>query len=238
MNNSPRNILISGSSKGLGKEIANNFRDLGLNVTTMGFQSKENVDIRCNLLDITAIDIELKKFYEKNGSIDILVCNAGGGKTPNPDFSESQSRKYFFERNFETARNLLNCAVPYLKSPGASVIGISSIVALTEINGAPKAYSEAKAKLNECFLEKALDLAKQKIRVNLISPGNLIFHGSRWSEISQENPAFVQELLRDRVPLREFISPEEIASAILYLSSDQARNIIGANLVIDGGQRL
>jgi len=235
---SPANILISGSSRGLGREIANNFRNMGLNVTTMGYQSKEDVDIRCDLLDIMALDIELKKLYEKQGPIDILVCNAGGGKTPDSDFSKNQLRKYFFEINFETAKNLLNSAEPYLKSPGASVVGISSIAALTEIAGAPIAYSEAKAKLNKFLLGKALELSKRKVRVNLISPGNLMFQGSRWHEISRENPAFVEELLENRVPLHEFISPEEIASAILYLSSSQARNITGTNLVIDGGQIL
>ncbi len=238
MNTSPKNVLISGSSKGLGRELALYFRAMGLDVTTMGYKSKEYIDIRCDLLDIPTLDIALRRLYESTGPIDILVCNAGGGKTPSLDVSKNRITQYFMEKNFETAKNLLNSAEQYMRTPGGSVIGISSIVALTEIPGAPKGYSEAKRKMNEYFLERALVLAEKKVRVNLISPGNLMFHGSRWHEISLENPDFVEDLLRKRVPLHEFISPEEIASAILYLSSNQARNITGANLIIDGGQIL
>jgi len=233
-----RNILISGSSKGIGKELASFFRDYGFNVITMGHETPGDVDIRCNLLDVSTLQLELKRVYEECGAIDVLVCNAGSGKNPAGHYSEFEAKKYFFEKNLETARNLLDSSEPYLKTPGASVIGISSIVALVEIAGAPRAYSEAKGYMNQLVQERALKLAKKGIRVNLISPGNVRFSGSRWAEITLEDPAFVAELLRDKVPLHEFISPDEIASAILYLSSSQARNITGANLVIDGGQAL
>ena len=78
----------------------------------------------------------------------------------------------------------------------------------------------------------------QGIRFNVISPGNIFFEGSRWEEILIENPVYVQELLENEVPLMRFIGPEEIADAIVYLSSESGKNITGANLVIDGGQSL
>ena len=233
-----RNILISGSSKGVGKELASFFGDHGFNVITMGHETPGEVDIRCDLLDVPTLQRELKRVYEDCGAIDVLVCNAGSGKTPAGNLSKFEAQKYFLEKNVETARNLLDSSEPYLKTPGASVIGISSIVALAEIAGAPRAYSEAKRCMNQLFQKKALKFARKGIRVNLISPGNIRFNGSRWDEIALEDPAFVAELLRDKVPLHEFISPDEIASAILYLSSRQARNITGINLVIDGGQAL
>jgi 3-oxoacyl-[acyl-carrier protein] reductase len=233
-----RNILVSGSSKGLGKQLANHFNDQGFRVITMGHETPGRVDIRCNLLDLRSLEVELKRVFDIHGAIDVIVCNAGSGKLPTEISSESTLREYFLEKNFQTAKNLLSAARPYLKTPGASVIGISSIVALTEIPEAPTGYAEAKKEMNQFFREQALELARDGIRVNLISPGNIFFSGSRWEQIALENPKFVDELLREKVPLREFISPDEIASAILYLSSDQAKNITGINLVVDGGQVL
>jgi NAD(P)-dependent dehydrogenase (short-subunit alcohol dehydrogenase family) len=204
----------------------------------MGNETLSDVEVRCNLLDLKDLEIELKRVFDRYGAIDILVCNAGTGKPPTETYSDRELREFFRKKNFETAKNLLITALPYLKTPGASVIGISSIVAITEIMGVPRGYQEAKKELNQFFRKQALELAQYGIRVNLISPGNIFFSGSRWEEIALNNPKFVEELLRAKVPLHEFISPNEIAGAILYLSSDQAKNITGINLIIDGGQSL
>lgn len=230
--------MISGSSRGLGKQLAGYFKTLGYNVITMGDSSEGYVDIRCNLLDIPNLKKELKRTFEIFGAIDILICNAGTGKKPDNTSKESEVRRYFKEKNLDTTRNLLNCSEQYLKSPGASVIGISSIAALTTIEGVHSGYADAKKEMNELFRKQALMLSKRGIRANLISPGNINFSGSRWEEISGTAPKFVEDLLREKVPLHQFITPQEIASAIIYLSSNAAKNITGTNLVIDGGQSL
>lgn len=204
----------------------------------MGYETPSEVDIRCNLLDLPTLEIELKKIFDLHGGIDILVSNAGTGKKPSEHTSEARIDEYFREKNFSTAENLISASTPYLKTPGASIVGISSIAALTEIPGVSKGYAKAKREMNRLFRKKAVELAKKGIRVNLISPGNIFFGGSRWEEITLENPKYVEELLRNKVPLHNFVSPSEIAAAILYLSSDQAKNITGSNLVIDGGQSL
>jgi 3-oxoacyl-[acyl-carrier protein] reductase len=233
-----RTILVSGSSRGLGKELAAQFQEHGFRVITMGNVTPGNVSIRCDLLDLSALEVELKKVFDIYGAIDILVCNAGTGKKPSNLMSDRGAREFFFEKNFETSKNLVIAALPYLKTPGASIVGVSSIVALAELPGVPDGYAEAKVAMNQLFKNLAQQLAIKGIRVNLVSPGNIMFSGSRWEEITLENPKFVEELLRDKVPLHQFITPEEIATAIIYLSSAQAKNITGINLVIDGGQIL
>jgi NAD(P)-dependent dehydrogenase (short-subunit alcohol dehydrogenase family) len=65
-----------------------------------------------------------------------------------------------------------------------------------------------------------------------------MFPNSRWEELMLEKPEFVQNKIENEVPLGAFISPFEIAAAISYLTSAQAVNITGTNLVIDGGQSL
>jgi 3-oxoacyl-[acyl-carrier protein] reductase len=104
------------------------------------------------------------------------------------------------------------------------------------IEGAPEGYAESKIALNEYFKESSRKLAHLGIRFNIISPGNVYFAGSRWEKIKTDSPEFVRDLLDIQVPLRSFISPQEITEAIVYLSSESAKNITGANLVIDGGQ--
>ncbi len=230
--------LISGSSRGLGKELTQLLHDRGMEIITMGFETDSEVDIKCNLLDLELLQTEINGFFQKSPQIDVLVCNAGTGKLPATNLSDAELRKYFMDKNYFTALNLIEATVPYMKNPGSSVVGISSIAALKEITGAPTAYRDAKRELNRLFRSKARELATRGIRFNVISPGNIFFEGSRWEEILTQNPIYVQELLKKEVPLKRFIGPEEIADAIVYLSSEAAKNITGANLVIDGGQSL
>jgi 3-oxoacyl-[acyl-carrier protein] reductase len=233
-----KNVLISGSSRGLGREISKILISLGHNVWTMGFSSPAEVDIRCDLLNLDLLKHEIRNCFDAIGPIDILICNAGTGKSPAKPLNSIELERYFLEKNLHTSQNLLFATEPYLRSPGCSVIGISSIAALTEKSGAPEGYGKAKRLLNGFLADKALLLAEKGVRVNTISLGNVFFEGSRWDEIRKEKPEFVKELLSERVPLHKFISPNEIADAILYLSSKSAANITGTNLVIDGGQIL
>lgn len=236
--NETKVALISGSSRGLGKELSKILRKRGMEVITMGFESTSDVDIKCDLLDLELLQNEIKGYFQEGQQIDILVCNAGTGKLPSLNLSEPELKRYFLEKNYSTALNLIEAAVPYMKNQGSSVVGISSIAALKEISGAPVAYRDAKQELNRLFRIKARELAVRGIRFNVISPGNIFFEGSRWEEILIDNPVYVQELLENEVPLMRFIGPEEIADAIVYLSSEAGKNITGANLVIDGGQSL
>jgi 3-oxoacyl-[acyl-carrier protein] reductase len=233
-----KNILISGSSRGLGRELSIILKVMGFNVITMGFNTRAEVDIKCDLLDKNALNLAIRRTYDSFGEIDVLVCNAGTGKIPPETLNEEELAAFFLKKNLHTAQNLISATSPYLKSPGAHIVGISSIAAISETTGAPQGYSKAKKELNRVFQIEALSLASRGIRVNLISPGNIFFEGSRWDEIKKEDPIRVANLLNRDVPLRSFISPAEIADAIVFLSSKSAQNIKGINLIIDGGQIL
>jgi NAD(P)-dependent dehydrogenase (short-subunit alcohol dehydrogenase family) len=204
----------------------------------MGNETTENVSISLNLLDEKATKEAISYHVANHGEIDILISNAGTGKLPQKALTSDERKSYFLDKNFITARNLIEASIPHMNRISSSIVGISSIVALKDIPGAPTEYAESKRLLNKYFKEMAIMHAGKRIRFNVISPGNLQFPGSRWSEIQEENPEFVKELLQDRVPLGSFISPEEIAAAVLFLSSNSGRNITGANLVIDGGQSI
>ena len=72
--------------------------------------------------------------------------------------------------------------------------------------------------------------------MNVIAPGNIYVEGGVWDIKTKENPAEVQAMLEEKVPLRRFGKPEEIANLALFLSSDRAAFITGSCVVIDGGQ--
>lgn len=231
-----RNLVISGSSKGIGLEISRILNNEEFNIITMGFKTSGNVDFYADLSNFIEAEQIMREIHSTHGEISILVCNAGTGKKPENIIDDTDLKEFFFRTNFLTAKNLIEASIPYMQRPRSTVIGISSIAALMRIEGAPQGYAESKLALNQYFKEKSRTLAELGIRLNLISPGNVYFDGSRWEQISGNSPELVRDLLEKQVPLKSFISPNEIAQAIDFLSSESARNITGANLVIDGGQ--
>ena len=79
--------------------------------------------------------------------------------------------------------------------------------------------------------------APRGIRVNTVSPGNVLFKGGRWEELLGKDERGVKAYISEKVPMRRFAGPEEIADAIAFLSSERASFITGSNLAIDGGQK-
>ncbi len=233
-----RNILISGSSKGLGKELLRCLLNDNTQIYSMGNATSTDVDIRVDLRNFEATNMAIKTFFEDKDPISILICNAGSGRPPQTKLRKRQSRKHYTELNVKTAENLIRACRPFFKANETSVVAISSIAAITSVKGANPEYGSSKRKLNNLVKKLALQDAEFGFRYNLVSPGNIYFAGSRWSEIISQNPKRVNDLLGKEVPLGRFISPEEIAGAIEFLSSPAAKNITGQNLVIDGGQSL
>lgn len=121
------------------------------------------------------------------------------------------------------------------KSKG-TIICISSICGNQVISGAPITYSVAKAALN--FYVKSISkvLANKNIRINAISPGNIMFNGSVWDSKFKKNKKAILKMIENNVPLRKFGSPSDIANLSVWLASDQADFITGSIFVVDGGQ--
>jgi 3-oxoacyl-[acyl-carrier protein] reductase len=75
-----------------------------------------------------------------------------------------------------------------------------------------------------------------KVRVNSVSPGNILFDGGTWEKKLKKNKKNVYEYIKTNVPLNRFGTAKEIANSIVFLSSDKASFINGSNLTVDGGQ--
>ena len=84
----------------------------------------------------------------------------------------------------------------------------------------------------------ANDFAKKGFLLNLISPGNLFFEGSVWEKRMINDPENTKKYISDNVPLQSFGSSFDISNTISFLISDDNNFIVGANIIIDGGQSL
>ena len=139
-------------------------------------------------------------------------------------------------KNLFSTTNCVEYARSYLANSNGSIICISSICGSQVIEGAPTTYTVAKAALNTYVKSISKPLSNDGIRINAISPGNILFKGSTWERKLKDDPKFVKEMLNKNVPLKRFGDPSEIANLALYLSSDNAKFVTGSVWQIDGGQ--
>lgn len=248
-----KKVLITASSQGIGFSTAESFLKEGANVLLSG-RNEEKLKHSCGSLqkkygrervycfcgDMTSKDIIAKcREYigEIWGKLDILVSNLGSGKPTGDDRLDIKEWEFLVDVNLLSAVRIIREFSEMLSLGGnGNIILISSIVAYERMH-APYAYAASKSAVRTLSNYLAGDLAGKSIRVNCVVPGNVMFPGGRWEELYKSNMDGVKSYIDAEVPLKRFGKPEEIADAIVFLASERARFITGAELVIDGGQK-
>ena len=241
-----QNVLISGSTKGLGKEIASRFKLAGSSIAINGRNSEDLHKTKAEIsadhafqADVTnEVDTArvINAAIEVFGEIDILICNVGSGSNLNRDLDPLTPWKYMMDVNFWSAVNLIESIEALQPNHPISIVCISSICGIEIVPGAPPAYSVAKSALNSYVRVKSKGLKSVGSRINAIAPGNIMHENSIWLKKKNENPAEVNDYINKNVPLNRMASTGEIADLVLYLASPKASFVSGSIWTIDGGQ--
>lgn len=236
--------LITGGSAGIGLAIAKSFAAEGAKVIITGRRESVLNDavtaigngalgIQADSSSLSDLDRLYKTIGEKVGKIDILVANAAVYVlAPLSAFTEEMFDKQSninFKGTFFTVQKSLNHL-----NDGASVILLSSIA--NEI-GVPNhaSYSATKAAIRSLGRSFAAELVDRGIRVNVLTPGPIDTTVFEQVASSQADIDMMKSAMAAMTAVKRIGKPEEIAAGALFLASDDASFMIGAELTIDGG---
>jgi len=235
-----KTVLITGAAKGIGKQIAIDFKKAGYNVCITYNKSekeakdmKETLDIDIYELEITKsgdIDIVIDQIVLKYGKIDCLVNNAGiCDYSLFTDISEDTFMN-MINTNLTSVFNITKSVLKktMIKEKNASIINISSIWGITG-SSCEVHYSVSKAGVIGMTKSLAKELGLSNITVNSIAPGVI--------ETDMLNSLSLGDLnvLKDEIPLNRIGNPSDISGMAVFLASDNARYITGQVITIDGG---
>tara|TARA_A200000113_G_scaffold219698_1_gene228785 strand:- start:940 stop:1695 length:756 start_codon:yes stop_codon:yes gene_type:complete len=241
-----KNIFVTGSSRGIGFEIANAFALQDANVVLNSRNPEEcqkasskvkNSSFVCaDMTDAKEAKSAIDKVIEILGSIDVIVCNVGNGKVSSHTKGSLEEWQEMLKVNLFSTINTVNYSREHLKITKGSIICISSICGHEVIKGAPVSYSASKAALNAYIKGMAWQLSQDKVRIIGISPGNINFPGSTWEQKINSDKKSVKQMLSNEVPQNRFGETRDISSSVLFLASKKSAFITGTILVVDGGQ--
>jgi len=236
--------VVTGGTSGIGLATAKQFAAEGAHVFITGRRKKELDDAVAAIGNATGVQVDSSKLDQldqlfaavKNskGHIDVLFANAGGGSfLPLGDITEEQYEDTF-GRNVKGTVFTVQKALPLL-AKGASVILTGSTAG---VSGTPafSVYSASKAAIRALVRTWVLDVKDRGIRFNVLSPGPVKTPGL--VDLAGPDAAQQQGLLdglASMVPMGRVGDPAEIAKAAVFLASDDASFVNGAELFVDGG---
>lgn len=234
--------IITGAASGLGEAEARLFAREGATVVASDVQgdllnslvarineSRGNaIGVIHDVTDRTHWEHVIRLTLEKYQKIDILVNNAGIGGPGG--FLNDKWKKVIEVNLFGTALGMDSVTPEMKKAGGGSIINISSIAGISS-RGGYTPYTASKGAVRAISKNAARKFAKDKIRVNTIYPGYIVTPMLVPQLESEERR---KALLAD-IPMGRLGLPEDIANAVLFLASDEASYITGAELIIDGG---
>jgi NAD(P)-dependent dehydrogenase (short-subunit alcohol dehydrogenase family) len=213
-------VFITGRRQ---KELDAAVKEIGKNVTAV------QGDVS-NLADLDRLFAQIKK---EKGRIDIVFANAGvAAYAPLGTITEAHYES-IFDINVKGVLFTVQKALPLLRDGGSIVLN-ASIVASKGFSS-NSVYSATKAAVRSFARTWTTDLKERGIRVNSVSPGATDTPGLRELLASSETGQQRQKMISETVPLARLGTPDEIAKAVVFLASDDASYISGAELFVDGG---
>jgi len=236
--------VITGGNSGIGLATARAFAREGAKVAITGrsdatlkaAQRELGPDVlvlKADSSQVPEIAKAMDRIKERFGRIDALFVNAGVGKfVPFEDVTEALFDETM-ATNLKGAFFTVQKALPLLPR-GAVVVLNASINAHMGMPGST-VYGASKAAVVNLAKTLSADLLQRGIRVNVVSPGPVATPIIDRMGLPEEATRRLKEQITERVPLKRFGQPDEIAAAVLYLSSSESAFVVGTELVVDGG---
>ena len=233
--------IVTGAGSGLGQAMAQRFLDEGAKVCFSDVDENiEKIDlnnaigIQCDVSDYKNVENLVNKVVEKFGRLDIMVNNAGIAIDKNVIDTTVEEWKKLMSINLDGVFYGTKAAITYMKENkiAGSIINMASILGAVGMERTT-AYCASKGGVIQLTKACAIDFAKSKIRVNAIAPGFIKTNMTKGPLI---NP-IINLILKNRTPMGYIGSPEDIASAAVYLGSDEAKYVTGSVMFVDGGWR-
>ena len=243
-----RTALVTGGGSGLGRAIALAFAAEGANVVVAGRTEgtlKETVGLIEDAggtavavaADVTrSADLAalVAATVERFGSLDVAVNNAGVLRAGQPvaDLPEEDWRT-LLDINVTGVLLALQAEVRQMRTQpdGGAIVNVSSTLG-AHIRPGTTAYATTKAAVSVLTKGAAAEHMRDGVRINAVSPGS---SDTSMSLLAGESEAERTERMKSATPLGRVSTTEEVAASVLYLASDDAASVVGADLVIDGG---
>lgn len=240
-------VIITGASRGIGRVIADLFAYEGASVVLVGRDETLLTEVKKSIQDrgekaiYVKADVSSPKDMERMvhetlvefGKVDILCHNAGiypHARLENMTLEEWQT---VINVNLTGTFLAVKACIPSMKNQMHGKIVITSSISgpQTALPGYSH-YTASKAGVSGFIRTAAVELAKYKININAVEPGNIMTEG--FDVLGSEH---MNNMIR-AIPLGRLGTPEDVAHGILFLASDEASYITGQSLIIDGGQTL
>lgn len=245
------NALITGGSSGIGEEVAKCLYSLGSNVLIIG-RTQEKLDstlknIRettktkdsgniekyiCDVADIESVS-EMSLFANKlfSGKLNILINSAGTNIRDSIEDIKFDDWKKVLDTNLDGTFLVTQACLDMLKnSTFGRIINLASIFSSVSYHSRGS-YSSSKGAVLMFTKTIAIELAKLNITANCLSPGPLLTEINKSVLQDKEN----YNKFCENIPIGRFGNPNEILTAVLFLSSEHSSYVTGANIVVDGG---
>lgn len=242
-----KSAVVTGGGSGIGRAVAVTFARQGATVhivelnETNASEALAEIEKAGGKAKAHACDVsnqqQVVEVFNKIGRVDILVNNAGISNIGRADNTSEEDFTRVFNVNVKGVYNCLYAAIPLMKTNGGGVIlNMSSIAAVVGLVDR-FAYSMSKGAVMSMTLSVAKDYMKDNIRCNCISPARVHtpFVDGFLAKNYPGKEAEMFDKLSKSQPIGRMGKPDEIANLVLYLCSDEASFITGADYPIDGG---
>ena len=242
-----KTAIVTGATEGIGYAISHAFVRQGARVVLVARRAEPGERLVAELGaevaslvqgdvgDPATADRAVAEAHRRHGDLDVLVNNAGLDLSGVPLLETTlEEARRIFDVNVFGALSMLQACARAMGKRGGSIVNVTSRLALVGLPGSA-VYGASKVAHQSLTRGPAVELAPLGIRVNAVAPGlTETPMVTLWIEEQPEPDAF-RRRHEGAIPLGRFSDPEDVASAVVYLASDESGSVTGASISVDGG---